>query len=109
MALNGVIPIRKAYFIDRSRASMYSEISNPKHQIPNKSQISISKDPNRFVILNFGHCDLFIICDLEFEIFQQNSKVSLTIKMGAPPASGRAEPGTDPLRLMRLTYKSPTP
>jgi hypothetical protein len=31
-----------------------------------KSQISISNDPNRFDILNFGHCDLFVICDLEF-------------------------------------------
>ncbi|MGB5616085.1 MAG: hypothetical protein WBM78_04545, partial [Desulfobacterales bacterium] len=47
--LNGVISIRKANFIDPSRASMYSEISNSKLQIPNKSQISISKDPNRFV------------------------------------------------------------
>jgi len=28
--------------------------------------MSISNDPNRFVILNFGHCDLFVICDLEF-------------------------------------------
>jgi hypothetical protein len=61
MKLNAVIPIRKANFIEPSRASMYSEISNSKHQIPNKSQISISKDPNRFVILNFGHCDLFVV------------------------------------------------
>ncbi|MGD8364494.1 MAG: hypothetical protein PVI36_06210, partial [Desulfobacterales bacterium] len=61
MKLNGAIPFRKANFIDPSQASMYSEISNSKHparrtagkQIPNKSQISISKDPNRFVIWNF--------------------------------------------------------
>jgi hypothetical protein len=66
MKLNGVKPIRKANFIDPSRVSMYSEISNSKRQIPNKSQISISKDQNRFVILNFGHCDLFVIYDLEF-------------------------------------------
>jgi len=37
-----------------------SEISNIKHQIPNKSQIPISNDPNRFGILNFGHWDFFV-------------------------------------------------
>jgi len=33
--------------------------------------IQISKKINRqlFGILNFGHCDLFGICDLLFEIF----------------------------------------
>ena len=36
-------------------------MSNSKHQIPMKSQILISNDPNRFDILNFGHCDLFIL------------------------------------------------
>jgi hypothetical protein len=35
-----------------------------------KFQMSISNDPNRFVILNFGHCDLFVICYLRFGIFQ---------------------------------------
>ena len=34
------------------------EISNSKHQITNKSQISILNDQNRFEILNFGHCYL---------------------------------------------------
>jgi hypothetical protein len=36
----------------------HCEISNSKHQITIKSQISISYDQNRFGILNFGHCDL---------------------------------------------------
>jgi hypothetical protein len=79
-----------------------SEISNSKHparrtagkQISIKSKISISNDPNRFVILNFGHCDLFVICYLRFGIFHRNFIVSLTINPGAPPASGRAERGT---------------
>jgi hypothetical protein len=43
-----------------------SEISNTKHQIPNKSQIPISNAPNRFGILNFAPWDFFVICDLEF-------------------------------------------
>ena len=37
------------------------EIPNSKHQITNKSQIPISNDQNRFGILNFGHCYLFVI------------------------------------------------
>jgi len=50
------------------------EISNFKHQITNKFQIyniQISNKIKRqlFGILNFGHCDLFGICDLLFEIF----------------------------------------
>jgi hypothetical protein len=44
------------------------EIPKNKHQITNKSQIPISNDQNRFGILNFGHCDLFDICDLIFVI-----------------------------------------
>jgi hypothetical protein len=35
-------------------------------EITNKSQIPIVNDQNRFGVLNFGHCDLFDICDLEF-------------------------------------------
>jgi hypothetical protein len=62
-------------------------MSNAKHQIPNKSQIPISKDPNRFVILNFGHCNLFFICHLVF--FTETQK--FTIKLGALPASGGAD------------------
>jgi hypothetical protein len=58
----------------------HGKISNPKHQITNKSQIPILNDQNRFGILklgtrpqggeskrsadNFGHCYLFDICDL---------------------------------------------
>jgi len=37
-----------------------SKIPNYKHQITNKSQIPILNDQN-FVILNFGHWDLFVI------------------------------------------------
>jgi hypothetical protein len=44
------------------------EIPNSKSQITNKSQIPIPNDRNRFGILNFGHCDLFGIWSLEFEI-----------------------------------------
>jgi len=67
----------------------HCKISNPKHQIPMKSQISIFNDQNRFGILklgtrpqggeskrsadNFGHCDLFVICNLLFGIFTHSS------------------------------------
>jgi hypothetical protein len=69
----------------------YSEISKSKHparrtagkQIPIKSQMSISNAPNRFDILNFGHCDLFVICDLRFGIFHRNLNVSSSIKLEA--------------------------
>jgi hypothetical protein len=40
------------------------EIPSSKHQITNKSQIPMLNDQNRFVIWNFGHCDLFDIWDL---------------------------------------------
>jgi hypothetical protein len=45
--------------------------------------MSISNDPNRFVILNFGHCDLFVICYLRFGIFNRNVNVSSSIKLEA--------------------------
>ena len=45
-----------------------SKITNYKHQITNKSQISIKTKLLLFGILNLGHCDLFGICDLLFEI-----------------------------------------
>ena len=50
------------------------EMTNYKHQITNKFQISISKSQIRskaklLEILNFGHCDLFGICVLLFGIF----------------------------------------
>jgi hypothetical protein len=48
-----------------------------KSQIP----ISMTKAQNRFRISNFGHCDLFDICDLLFGIsippVPQNSSPSL--------------------------------
>jgi len=49
------------------------EITNYKHQIkfiPNYNiQISNKISSQSFEILNFGHCDLFSICVLLFEIF----------------------------------------
>jgi hypothetical protein len=44
------------------------EIPNYKHQITNKSQIPIINHQNMFGISNFGHCDFFDICYLEFRI-----------------------------------------
>jgi hypothetical protein len=67
-------------------------MSKYKHQNTNKFQMTISNDPNRFVIWNFGHCDLFVICYLRFGIFLRNQKVSLTIKLAAFQASGGTEP-----------------
>jgi hypothetical protein len=46
----------------------YPKIPNNKSQITNKPQISIPNDQNRFRILNFGHCDLFVMWCLEFGI-----------------------------------------
>ena len=44
------------------------EITNYKHKITNKFQISNKIKRQLFGILNFGHCDLFGICVLLFEI-----------------------------------------
>ena len=44
------------------------EITNYKHQITNKFQLSNKIKSQLFGILNFGHCDLFVICDLKFFI-----------------------------------------
>ncbi len=84
-------PNEKMVIPHPSICNLQSEISNPKHQIPNKFQIPISNDPNEigtvnslllkfvymFRISSFGHCDLpfdlaqgaelvepFVICDL---------------------------------------------
>jgi hypothetical protein len=51
------------FFPDASREKP-GKIPNTKHQIPIKSQFSIPNDLNRFGILNFGHCDLFVFCYL---------------------------------------------
>jgi hypothetical protein len=42
------------------------DFRNIKFQAPNSNEIQhyIIGNPNRFVILNFGHCDLFVICYL---------------------------------------------
>ena len=45
------------------------EITNYKCQITNKFQISNRIKRQFFGILNFGHCDLFGICVLLFEIY----------------------------------------
>jgi hypothetical protein len=51
------------------------KIPNFKHQITNKSQIPISNDQNRFGISNFGHYDLFDICDLRFGISDTPTRI----------------------------------
>ena len=48
-----------ARLVDELKSSRYGECA----------RWSIFNDKNRFVILNFGHCDLFGICDLLFGIF----------------------------------------
>jgi hypothetical protein len=50
-------------------------LQNNKSQAPNykKSQIPILNDLNRLGILNFGHCDLFGICNLLFVNFGYSS------------------------------------
>ncbi len=45
------------------------KITNYKHQITNKFQISNKIKSQLFGILNFGHCDLFGICVLLFDFF----------------------------------------
>jgi hypothetical protein len=51
-----------------------------KYQIPStklqtnfKFQYSMTKTKNKFGISNFGHCDLFDICDLLFGISSHSS------------------------------------
>ena len=44
------------------------QISSTKSQTNLKFQYSMTKTQNRFGISNFGHCDLFDICDLLFGI-----------------------------------------
>jgi hypothetical protein len=53
--------------------SFVFKITGSKHQIPNKSQILIFNDQNlsgRNIVWNFGHWELFDICDLMFVIFE---------------------------------------
>jgi hypothetical protein len=45
------------------------QISSTKLQTNLKFQYSMTKTRNRFRISNFGHCDLFDICDLRFGIY----------------------------------------
>jgi len=49
------------------------KIPNYKYQIPNNFKIAIFKIQNCFVRqladLNFGYCNLFVICYLKFVIF----------------------------------------
>jgi hypothetical protein len=60
---------------------MKSQTPSTKLQTNLKFQYSMTKTQNRFGISNFGHCDLFDICDLLFGIsippVFQNSSPSL--------------------------------
>jgi hypothetical protein len=53
--------------------SMKSQTPSTKLQKNLKFQYSMTKTQNRFGISNFGHCDLFDICDLLFGIFNHSS------------------------------------
>ena len=46
-----------------------SQTPNTKLQTNLKLQYSMTKTQNRFGISNFGHCDLFDICDLLFGVW----------------------------------------
>jgi hypothetical protein len=48
--------------------SIKSQTPSTKLQTNLKFQYSMTKTQNRFGISNFGHCDLFDICDLLFGI-----------------------------------------
>jgi hypothetical protein len=48
--------------------AMKSQTPSTKLQTNLKFQYSMTKTQNRFGISNFGHCDLFDICDLLFGI-----------------------------------------
>jgi len=50
-----------------------SQTPSTKLQANLKFQYSMTKTQNRFGISNFGHCDLFDICDLLFGIFNHSS------------------------------------
>jgi hypothetical protein len=91
MKLNGTVRNRRG--ILRDNIPDIEDFRNLKSQAPNFNEIPNvnSKEHNRFVIWYFGHCDLFDICYLRFGIFHQNQKVSLTIKLAAFQASGRAK------------------
>jgi len=52
---------------------MKSQTPSTKLQTNLKFQYSMTKTQNRFGISNFGHCDLFDICDLLFGIFNHSS------------------------------------
>ncbi|MGB5255453.1 MAG: hypothetical protein WBN68_22305 [Sedimenticolaceae bacterium] len=71
-----------------------AKYKNTSTKNSNKFQMTISNDPNRFVIWNFGHCDLIVICYLRFGNFHRNVTVSSSFKLEAV-ASGRAEPHRD--------------
>jgi hypothetical protein len=81
--LNGTIPNRKVIFRDTIPGIEVFINVKFQNQISRKSQISLANDPARFVILIFGHCDLFIICYLRFGIFHRNLKVSSSIQLDA--------------------------
>jgi hypothetical protein len=68
------------------------KISNYKHQIPRKYQISISNDSNRFGILNLGHWGF--VCYLGFVIWNFHSRlhVSFALKLAVFRPAARLNP-----------------
>jgi len=54
-----------------------SQISNTKFQVNSKFQVPNPKQGQNpmFVIFNFGYCDLFVICYLEFSIAPPQSSI----------------------------------
>ena len=91
--------------------SMKSQTPSTKLQTNLKFQYSMTKTKNRFGISNFGHCDLFDICDLLFGIsippVLQNSSQSLPAKPfnSAPRKAGSL---SGPPRFAPYTLNSPT-
>ena len=81
-------------------ASMKSQISSTKSQTNFKFQYSMTKTRNRFGISNFGHCDLFDICNLLFGIFNHSSTPADCPTRGKTiedPSGGSPKPGPDSL------------
>ncbi|MBT8406506.1 MAG: hypothetical protein KJP05_03535 [Deltaproteobacteria bacterium] len=52
---------------------MKSQTPSTKLQTNFKFQYAMTKTQDRFGILNFGHCDLFDICDLLFGIYNHSN------------------------------------
>ena len=71
------LPVQVRAVLEYRSIAKY-QIPSTKLQTNLKFQYSMTKTKNRFGISNFGHCDLFDICDLLFGIsgtpvFQQTA------------------------------------